>query len=42
MSKSAPFERGNRPRTMDVEHINTIGKDLADLSRRTQELRGYL
>jgi hypothetical protein len=28
--------------TMDVEHINAIGNHLADLSRRTQDLRGYL
>lgn len=29
-------------RTMDVEHINAIGNHLADLSRRTLDLRGYL
>ena len=28
--------------TMDVEHINSIGTLLADLSTRTQQLRGYL
>jgi hypothetical protein len=28
--------------TMDVEHINAIGNSLADLTRRTQDLRGYL
>ena len=27
---------------MDVEHINSIGSLLADLSNRTQQLRGYL
>ena len=27
---------------MDVEHINAIGNALADLTRRTQGLRGYL
>jgi len=27
---------------MDVEHINSIGSLLADLSIRTQQLRGYL
>jgi hypothetical protein len=27
---------------MDVEHINAIGTLLADLSTRTQQLRGYL
>jgi hypothetical protein len=28
--------------TMDVEHINAIGNLLADLTQRTQALRGYL
>ena len=28
--------------TMDAEHINQIGTQLADLAARTQELRGYL
>jgi len=27
---------------MDVEHINSIGSLLADLSIRTEQLRGYL
>jgi hypothetical protein len=27
---------------MDVEHINAIGNRLADLTRRTSDLRGYL
>ena len=27
---------------MDVEHINAIGHRLADLTRRTADLRGYL
>jgi len=27
---------------MDVEHINAIGNRIADLTRRTQDLRGYL
>ncbi|HEY3634513.1 MAG TPA: peptide chain release factor 2 [Caldimonas sp.] len=27
---------------MDVEHINAIGNRLADLTQRTQDLRGYL
>ena len=27
---------------MDAEHINTIGNQLADLSIRVNELRGYL
>jgi hypothetical protein len=25
-----------------VEHINAIGNRIADLTRRTQDLRGYL
>jgi hypothetical protein len=29
-------------RTMDIEHINSIGTLLADLSARTEQLRGYL
>jgi hypothetical protein len=28
--------------TMDIEHINSIGALLADLSKRTEQLRGYL
>ena len=31
-----------RDRIMDVEHINAIGNALADLTQRTQALRGYL
>jgi len=27
---------------MDVEHINAIGNQLADLTKRTAHLRGYL
>jgi len=27
---------------MDVEHINAIGYALADLTKRTVDLRGYL
>ena len=34
----APIERP----TMDVEHINAIGNRLADLTKRTVDLRGYL
>ena len=29
-------------RIMDAEHINTISNQLADLSNRVNELRGYL
>jgi hypothetical protein len=35
--------RSNNPRAfMDVEHINAIGNSLADLTQRTESLRGYL
>jgi len=27
---------------MDIEHINAIGNRLADLTKRTVDLRGYL
>ena len=27
---------------MDVEHINAIGNSIADLTQRTESLRGYL
>jgi len=27
---------------MDIEHINQIGNNLADLAARTDALRGYL
>ena len=30
------------PHPMDIEHINSIGTLLADLSARTRQLRGYL
>jgi hypothetical protein len=30
------------PFPMDIERINSIGTLLADLSNRTQQLRGYL
>ena len=29
-------------RRMDIEEINAVGSLLADLSARTQQLRGYL
>ena len=38
--KSAPSER--RAQRMDIERINQIGNQLADLTRRTEALRGYL
>jgi hypothetical protein len=31
-----------KPALMDTEQINAIGHQLADLSQRTIELRGYL
>jgi hypothetical protein len=31
-----------REHTMDIERINTIGTTLADLTERTEALRGYL
>ncbi len=39
MRKSKVLHPGT---TMDTEHINAIGTLLADLSDRTQQLRGYL
>ena len=39
MRKSA-FSHKNE--VMDIEHINQIGNSLADLSARTDALRGYL
>jgi hypothetical protein len=32
----------HRKPLMDIEHVNSIGTLLADLSARTQQLRGYL
>jgi hypothetical protein len=40
-AKIAGFAHRNLP-TMDIEHINSIGTLLADLSARTEQLRGYL
>jgi hypothetical protein len=37
-----PAATGRGGPTMDVEHINAVGNKLADLSHRTEELRGYL
>ena len=39
-AKIAGFAHG-KP-MMDIEHLNSIGTLLADLSARTQQLRGYL
>lgn len=32
----------HQARAMDIEHVNSIGSLLADLSARTEQLRGYL
>ena len=32
----------NQATVMDIEHINQIGNSLADLTARTDALRGYL
>ena len=37
-----PVPRHEKLPTMDIERINQIGSLLADLSTRTQQLRGYL
>ncbi len=41
MTKSR-FASATPDPTMDTEQINAIGTLLADLSDRTQQLRGYL
>ena len=38
MRKCAPFKR----KSMDIERINAIGASLADLTQRTNALRGDL
>jgi hypothetical protein len=38
-ARPAPQSSGHQ---MDIERINAIGSLLADLSARTQQLRGYL
>ncbi len=40
--KIAPFPPRPESAPMDVEHINAIGNSLADLTQRTESLRGYL
>jgi hypothetical protein len=40
MRKSPPSRQ--HPRAMDIERINLIGSLLADLTARTDALRGYL
>ena len=43
-AKIAPSSssKTQRKHPMDVEHINAIGYSLADLTKRTIDLRGYL
>ena len=40
--RKSPIAHPTQDHIMDVEHINAIGNHLADLSQRTQALRGYL
>jgi hypothetical protein len=42
MSKSRPSRTPACPQAMDIEGINQIGGLLADLTARTDALRGYL
>ncbi|MEO7245258.1 MAG: hypothetical protein ABIX12_08940, partial [Rubrivivax sp.] len=42
MRKSRLPDASERPFPMDIELINLIGTRLADLSARTDALRGYL
>ena len=42
MRKSAPSSPDTNQTIMDIEQINQIGTTLADLTARTQALRGYL
>ena len=42
MSKSESHRITEESARMDVEHINAIGNSLADLTKRTVDLRGYL
>ena len=47
-TRAPPPQRGpastqrHKIRTMDIERINAIGNQIADLSERTTALRGYL
>jgi hypothetical protein len=42
MTKSGALPPPARDTCMDTEQINAIGTLLADLSARTEQLRGYL
>jgi hypothetical protein len=39
---SLVISRRSKKTSMDIERINLIGTQLADLTRRTEALRGYL
>lgn len=41
-AKMRPFSKGPPDPAMDIERINQIGTTLADLTERTEALRGYL
>jgi hypothetical protein len=40
--RAVPGERRRQDPIMDIERINAIGNQIADLSERTVALRGYL
>ena len=42
MRESWPSEHPQKTFSMDIEQVNAIGLLLADLSARTEQLRGYL
>ena len=42
MRESAASDHCLAPPDMDIEQVNAIGLLLADLSARTEQLRGYL
>ena len=42
MRESRASDHCQYPRPMDIEQVNAIGMLLADLSARTEQLRGYL
>ena len=42
MRESGLPEHRQKTRPMDIEQVNAIGMLLADLSARTEQLRGYL
>ena len=42
MRESGLSEHPQKTLSMDIEQVNAIGLLLADLSARTEQLRGYL